>query len=141
MVFSAQSLRGSRDHMPAGSARRHAGHFKALYRDMAINLRRHTTRPCFGRDENRQLSGSFARALKHRTEIIMVADHPKQGIIAMGSAGENRDTNSAYSGEVYTLYVHPDFQNQGIGETLMAHLFGALGPSRPQFSRHLGPRS
>ena len=34
-----------------------------------------------------RLSGSFARALAHRTEIIMVADHPEHGIIAMGSAG------------------------------------------------------
>ena len=73
-----------------------------------------------------KLSGSFARALKHRTEIIMVADHPEQGIIAMGSAGENRGINSAYSGEIYTLYVHPGSQNEGIGETLLAHLFGAL---------------
>ena len=73
-----------------------------------------------------KLSGSFARALKHCTEIIMVADHPERGIIAMGSAGENRGTNSIYTGEVYTLYVHPDSQNEGIGETLMAHLFRAL---------------
>ena len=73
-----------------------------------------------------RLSGSFARALAHRTEIIMVADHPEHGIIAMGSAGGNRGNNATYSGEIYTLYVHPDFQNAGIGETLMAHLFRAL---------------
>lgn len=73
-----------------------------------------------------KLSISFARALKHRTEIIMVVEHSEQGIIAMGSAGENRDSRRTYTGEVYTLYVHPDFQNEGIGETLMAHLFRAL---------------
>ena len=73
-----------------------------------------------------KLSVSFARALKHRTEIIMVVDQPGHGITAMGSAGENRDAHSSYAGEVYTLYVHPDFQNEGIGETLMAHLFSAL---------------
>ncbi|MBN08114.1 MAG: GNAT family N-acetyltransferase [Rhodospirillaceae bacterium] len=73
-----------------------------------------------------RLSSSFARALEHRTEIIMVADHREHGIMAMGSAGRNRGDNATYSGEVYTLYVHPDFQNQGMGETLMAHLFRAL---------------
>ena len=73
-----------------------------------------------------KLSISFARALKHRSEIIMVVDHPEHGIIAMGSAGENRDAHSTFAGEVYTLYVHPDVQNKGIGETLVAHLFYAL---------------
>ena len=73
-----------------------------------------------------KLSISFARALEHRTEIIMVVDHPEHGIIAMGSAGENRGAHSTYAGEVYTLYVHPDSQNEGIGEILMAHLFRAL---------------
>jgi len=69
---------------------------------------------------------SFARALKHHSEIIMVADHPESGIVAMGSAGGNRDRHSPYKGEIYTLYVHPDFQNEGVGEVLMAHLFKEL---------------
>lgn len=74
-------------------------------------------------------SNSFARAIKTRNELVMVADHPDQGIVAMGSAGRNRYSRETYAGEVYTLYVHPDSQNEGIGEILMAHLFRELTKS------------
>ena len=77
----------------------------------------------------KKLTISFARALKHHTEIIMVADDPEHGVLAMGSAGGNRDQQSDFKGEVYTLYVHPDFQNMGVGERLMAHLFLELSKS------------
>lgn len=69
---------------------------------------------------------SFARALKHHTEAILVAENDEAEIIAMGSAGANRDKTSKFKGEVYTLYVHPDHQNIGIGEQMLAQLFGAL---------------
>ena len=74
-------------------------------------------------------SVSFARALKRRTEIIMVADQSETGVVAMGTAGENRGHHGNFTGEIYTLYVHPDFQNEGIGEKLMAHLFHGLTKS------------
>ena len=69
---------------------------------------------------------SFARALKNHREIILIAERPNVGIIGMGSAGGNRDLYSEYKGEVYTLYVHPDYQNIGIGEKLLADLFFEL---------------
>ena len=69
---------------------------------------------------------SFARALKNHREIILIAERPNVGIIGMGSAGGNRDIDSEYKGEVYTLYVHPDYQNIGIGEKLLADLFFEL---------------
>ena len=73
-----------------------------------------------------KLKISFARALKNHREIILIAERPNVGIIGMGSAGGNRNLDSEYKGEVYTLYVHPDYQNIGIGEKLLADLFFEL---------------
>ena len=72
---------------------------------------------------------SFARALKHQGEMFLVAEDTEIGIIGMGSAGGNRDQHSKYKGEVYTLYVLPDFQNMGVGESLLAGLFDELTKS------------
>jgi ribosomal protein S18 acetylase RimI-like enzyme len=68
----------------------------------------------------------WLRAIRQNHEIVCVAEDPETGIVAVGSAGTNRMRGSSYAGEVYTLYVHPDFQDQGIGERLLAHLFGEL---------------
>jgi GNAT superfamily N-acetyltransferase len=65
----------------------------------------------------------WTRAIKQGNEIVGVAEDDKAGLVAVGSAGANRTRGSQYAGEVYTLYVQPDFQNQGIGEHLLAHLF------------------
>ncbi len=68
----------------------------------------------------------FARALKHHSEIILVCEDEASGIVAMGSAGANRNKGSKFAGEVYTLYVSPDHQNAGIGERMLARLFQSL---------------
>jgi len=69
---------------------------------------------------------SWSRAIRHGGEIIHVAEDAKAGVVAVGSAGRNRAQNSRFAGEVYTLYVHPDHQNQRIGERLLARLFEEL---------------
>jgi len=71
-------------------------------------------------------SVNWARAIQRGREIIMVAADAEAGVVGVGSAGPNRDVSSTYAGEVYTLYVLPDFQDGGIGERLLAHLFRAL---------------
>jgi GNAT superfamily N-acetyltransferase len=68
----------------------------------------------------------WTRAIKSGGEIVGIAEDDRAGIVAVGSAGANRTRSSQYAGEVYTLYVQPDFQNQGIGEQLLAHLFGGI---------------
>ena len=69
---------------------------------------------------------SFSHTLQHHSEVLVVAEDIKQGIVGMGSAGKNRDRRSKYLGEVYTLYVHPSQQNKGIGKMLLSHLFSEL---------------
>lgn len=59
-------------------------------------------------------------------ETVLVAEHPRHGLIAFGSYGPNRSGRDGYTGEVYTLYVLPDFQGLGVGRGLLRALFGAL---------------
>ncbi len=47
-------------------------------------------------------------------------------IVAFGSCGVQRDSTLTYKGEVFTLYVAPDWQAQGIGRQLLGALFRRL---------------
>ena len=69
---------------------------------------------------------TFSRIVKQNNEILLVAEDEKSGILGMGSAGKNRLQSRNYIGEVYTLYVHPDHQNKGVGKMLLSGLFGEL---------------
>ena len=59
-------------------------------------------------------------------ETVIVAEDPRYGVIGFGSYGPNRSTRSGFTGEVFTLYLLPDFQGLGIGQGLLQALFGAL---------------
>jgi L-amino acid N-acyltransferase YncA len=65
----------------------------------------------------------WTRAIRNDWETILIAEEMDGAVVAVGSAGPNRDRTSAHAGEVYTLYVHPDHQERGIGEKLLANLF------------------
>ena len=62
----------------------------------------------------------------HSGETAIVAEDPRYGVIGFGSYGPNRSERREFSGEVYTLYLLPDFQGLGIGQGLLRALFGAL---------------
>lgn len=68
----------------------------------------------------------WTRAIKRDRELIMVAEDPAAGVVGLGSGGANRDPDSRYKGEVYTLYIAADYQNQGVGRDLLAGMFGVL---------------
>ncbi len=74
----------------------------------------------------KRVAVSWQRTLKDRREIILIAEDRRAGVIGFASAGTNRDRASRYRGEVYTLYIHPDFQNRGVGARLLADIFRAL---------------
>ena len=59
-------------------------------------------------------------------ETVLVAEDPAVGIVGFGSYGPNRSGRSGFSGEVYTLYIMPDYQSRGLGRGLLGALFGAL---------------
>lgn len=63
---------------------------------------------------------------------IFVADDEEMGVVGFGSCGLVRDPPEGLRGserrvgEVYTLYVEPDFQNRGLGRRLLDALFRQL---------------
>jgi ribosomal protein S18 acetylase RimI-like enzyme len=63
---------------------------------------------------------------------VFVADDEDMGVVGFGSCGPVRDPPEGLSGreirvgEVYTLYVEPDFQNLGLGRRLLDALFRQL---------------
>lgn len=59
-------------------------------------------------------------------DTVMVADHPDHGIVGMGSCGVCRDWRFAGSGEIYTLYVAPDWQDEGHGRDLLTAMLRAM---------------
>ena len=63
---------------------------------------------------------------------VFVADDEDMGVVGFGSCGPVRDPPEGLSGreirvgEVYTLYVEPDFQNRGLGRRLLDAMFRQL---------------
>jgi GNAT superfamily N-acetyltransferase len=71
---------------------------------------------------------------------VFVADDEEMGVVGFGSCGPVRDPPEGLTkpaggrelrvGEVYTLYVEPDFQNRGLGRRLLDALFRQLRTDR-----------
>ncbi|MCW5737887.1 MAG: GNAT family N-acetyltransferase [Enhydrobacter sp.] len=63
---------------------------------------------------------------------IFVAEDDDMGVVGFGSCGPVRDPPDGLNGteqrvgEVYTLYVEPDFQNRGLGRRLLDAMFRQL---------------
>ena len=56
---------------------------------------------------------------------VRVAVDPQGAVCGFGSCGASRG-DRRFVGEVFTLYVAPDWQNQGIGRRLLVALFSRL---------------
>jgi GNAT superfamily N-acetyltransferase len=64
--------------------------------------------------------------LERRRERILVAECNTYGIVGMASFGAAHDRGLGFDGELYTLYVDPDFFGRGIGTQLMHTAFAGL---------------
>jgi len=73
----------------------------------------------------RRQTGSWASFLRHRPEDVVVAQSDGQ-IVGFGNCGTQRDSTIRFAGEIYTLYVAPDHQGQGLGRGLLLALFQRL---------------
>ena len=70
--------------------------------------------------------GQWARILGGGRDRVLVAEAGGAGgagIVGFGSCGKARAGALGFEGEVYTLYVLPDYQGKGIGRLLLEALF------------------
>jgi len=72
-------------------------------------------------------AAAWRRAVEReaKREITLIAE-AEEGPVGFASAGPNRDSVLPFAGEVQTLYVLPDWQNQGIGRLLLQGCFARL---------------
>jgi ribosomal protein S18 acetylase RimI-like enzyme len=63
--------------------------------------------------------------LRGAGDTIVAAD-PQAGIVGFGTCGRRRERGSDLAGEIFTLYVAPDFQGEGLGRRLLLGLFARL---------------
>ena len=77
-----------------------------------------------GLSERRREAG-WRSVIAHEPRDVRVAMNAAGDILGFGSCGPNRADRS-FAGEVFTLYVAPDHQNQGIGRRLLIALFRRL---------------
>lgn len=68
----------------------------------------------------------WARYIVRAPGDVLVATHRTDGVIGFGSCGVRRGGPVAFAGEVFTLYVEPGYQGEGVGRRLLLHLFGRL---------------
>ncbi len=61
-----------------------------------------------------------------RRENVLVADSRSAGLVGMASLGPSRDKSLSYDGEIYTLYVDPNYFARGVGRTLLNGAFAVL---------------
>ncbi len=77
-----------------------------------------------GLTPNRREAG-WANLLRRDAASVKVALHRDGDLVGFGSCGASRGEPN-FTGEIFTLYVAPDWQNQGVGRSLLLALFGRL---------------
>ena len=77
-----------------------------------------------GLSERRREAGWRSVILREPRDVRVAVDSVG-AILGFGSCGPNRG-DRFFAGEVFTLYVAPDWQNQGIGRRLLIALFRRL---------------
>jgi ribosomal protein S18 acetylase RimI-like enzyme len=85
-----------------------------------------------GMSEHRQRA-AWQGLIRYRPDDVMVVERPPVpdgldpgGVIGFGNCGVQRDSALPYAGEIYTIYVDPPAQNQGVGKRLLRSLFERL---------------
>jgi len=81
--------------------------------------------------DQRRRARQWARFVTQRPgDTLLAVDEPlgdeRDHVLGFGSCGVQRETVLPYAGEIFTLYVAPDFQGQGIGRHLLLALFQRL---------------
>jgi ribosomal protein S18 acetylase RimI-like enzyme len=59
-------------------------------------------------------------------DSVVIAEVVGGNIVGFGSCGEARATGLPQAGEIFTLYVSPEFQDHGVGRAILLKLFDTL---------------
>ena len=79
-----------------------------------------------------QRTGFWTQALArmHHGSHVLVAEAPRVGVVGFASYGPARASGlpagESYAGEIYTLYVLPDYQGRGLGRALLQQAFAGF---------------
>jgi GNAT superfamily N-acetyltransferase len=77
--------------------------------------------------ENRQADAWRRQVMTAgREHAVVVAEVKGYGLTGLASLGPSRDRGIPFQGEVYALYVDPNFVNRGIGRALLRGSFRVL---------------
>jgi L-amino acid N-acyltransferase YncA len=63
---------------------------------------------------------------------VLVAEHPRDGIVAFVAAGPERSEDPAWAGEVYAIYVDDEHQHSGIGRQLLQYVAQIMSENAQQ---------
>lgn len=76
----------------------------------------------------RREAGYWQHALRRPAGrfLVMAAENAAGAVVGYASGGSTRSGELPYDGEVYTLYVLPDYQGCGIGRQLLSALFARM---------------
>lgn len=74
----------------------------------------------------RNRSGFWSRFVARHPGDLIVAVDPRNQVLGFGSCGVQRDPSLPEGGEIFSIYVQPDLQGQGIGRQLLLSLFFRL---------------
>jgi ribosomal protein S18 acetylase RimI-like enzyme len=117
-VMSKITIRPARQGDACGIARLDVETWRATYAGVL------STAYLVGLSERRREAGWRGVILREPRDV-RVAVGSNGAILGFGSCGPHRG-DRAFTGEVFTLYVAPDWQNQGIGRRLLIALFRRL---------------
>jgi ribosomal protein S18 acetylase RimI-like enzyme len=117
-VMSEITIRPARPGDARGIARLDVETWRATYAGVL------STAYLVGLSKRRREAGWRGVILREARDVRVAVDSTG-AIVGFGSCGSNRE-DRAYTGEVFTLYVAPDWQNQGIGRRLLIALFRRL---------------
>ena len=74
----------------------------------------------------RQRSAFWSRFVAMHPGNLLVAVDPRNQVLGFGSCGVQRGACLPDAGEIFSIYVEPDQQGQGIGRQLLLSLFFRL---------------
>ncbi|HTU27070.1 MAG TPA: GNAT family N-acetyltransferase, partial [Pirellulales bacterium] len=73
-----------------------------------------------------EYTAKWSAKLQRPKEIVLLADGGAEGLVGFIEGGRERAARDDYQGEIYAVYVLPDYRRQGVGRKLFRRFAQAL---------------